>query len=120
VGFETQDAERKQIAIFRILGQCSEPVGARIISHKLKGQDIGLSEGVGRYHLKLIDERGFTEGVGRDGRLITQLSREELESVLASDEVGFVASEIESLTYQTDFDLGKLPRNLLRRSSLSP
>jgi HTH-type transcriptional regulator, global nitrogen regulator NrpRI len=116
VGFETQDVERKTIAILRILGQSSDPVGARIISHKLTGQGIELSERAVRYHLKLMDERGFTESVARDGRLITQLGREELESALVSDKVGFVASKIELLAYQTEFDLrkhkGKVPVNI--------
>ena len=116
MGFETQDVERKTIAILRILSQSSEPVGARVISHALKEQGIDLSERAVRYHLKLMDERGFTESVGRDGRLITQLGREELESALVSDKVGFVASKIELLAYQTDFDMdkcqGKVPVNV--------
>jgi hypothetical protein len=116
VGFETQDVERKTIAILRILSQSSEPVGARIISHELGGHGIELTERAVRYHLKLMDERGFTESVGRDGRLITQLGLEELESALVSDKVGLVASRIELLAYQTDFDInkhrGKIPVNI--------
>jgi repressor of nif and glnA expression len=116
VGFEIQDVERKTIAILRILSQSSEPVGARVISYNLKGQGIELSERAVRYHLKLMDERGFTESVGRDGRLITQLGLEELESALVGDKVGFVASKIELLAYQTEFDLdkrqGKVPVNI--------
>jgi repressor of nif and glnA expression len=116
MGFETQDVERKTTAILRILSQSSEPVGARVISHNLKEQGIELSERAVRYHLKLMDERGFTESVGRDGRLITQLGLEELESALVSDKVGFVASKIELLAYQTEFDLhkrqGKVPVNI--------
>lgn len=116
MGFETQDVERKTTAILRILSQSGEPVGARVISHNLKEQGIGLSERAVRYHLKLMDERGFTESVGRDGRLITQLGLEELESALVSDKVGFVASRIELLAYQTEFNLdnhrGKIPMNI--------
>jgi len=116
MGFETQDVERKTIAILRILGQSSGPVGARIVSHKLKAEGIELSERAVRYHLKLMDERGFTESVGRDGRLITQLGLEELESALVSDKVGFVASKIELLAYQTEFDpskrQGRVPVNI--------
>ena len=116
MGFETQDVERKTIAILRILGQSSEPVGARVISRNLKEQGIELTERAVRYHLKLMDERGFTESVGRDGRLITQLGLEELESALVSDKVGFVASKIELLAYQTEFDRhkrqGKIPVNI--------
>jgi repressor of nif and glnA expression len=116
MGFEIQDVERKTIAILRILSQSSEPVGARVISRNLKEQGIELTERAVRYHLKLMDERGFTESVGRDGRLITQLGVEELESALVSDKVGFVASKIELLAYQTDFNLtkhqGKVPVNI--------
>jgi repressor of nif and glnA expression len=116
VGFETQDVERKTIAILRILSQSNEPVGARIISHKLKGHGIELTERAVRYHLKLMDERGFTQSVGRDGRAITPLGREELENALVSDKVGLVASKIELLAYQTDFDInkrrGKIPVNI--------
>jgi repressor of nif and glnA expression len=116
VGFETQDVERKTIAILRILSQSSEPVGARVISRNLKDDGIELSERAVRYHLKLMDERGFTQSAGRDGRAITLLGREELESALISDKVGFVASKIELLAYQTDFDInkrrGKIPVNI--------
>jgi repressor of nif and glnA expression len=116
MGFETQDVERKTIAIMRSLRDSPEPLGARIISHQLKDHGIELSERAVRYHLKLMDERGFTESVGRNGRLITQLGREELESALVSDKVGFIASKIELLAYQTDFDLdrhqGKVPVNI--------
>jgi repressor of nif and glnA expression len=116
VGFETQDVERKTTAILRILSQSGEPVGARVVSRKLRGHGIELTERGVRYHLKLMDERGFTQSVGRDGRSITQLGIEELESALISDKVGFVASKIELLAYQTDFDTrkrrGKVPVNI--------
>jgi repressor of nif and glnA expression len=116
MGFETQDVERKTTAILRILSRSSEPIGARVISYKLKEQGVGLSERAVRYHLKLMDERGFTESVGRDGRLITQLGLEELQSALVGDKVGFVASKIELLAYQTDFDIakcqGRIPVNI--------
>jgi len=116
VGFETQDVERKTIAIMRILRDSPEPLGARVIAQSLKDHGVELGERAVRYHLKLMDERGFTESEGRDGRLITQLGREELESALVRDKVGFVASRIELLAYQTDFDIdkrqGKVPVNV--------
>jgi repressor of nif and glnA expression len=120
VGFETQDVERKAIAIMRILRGSPEPLGARVISHHLKDHGIELSERAVRYHLKLMDERGFTESVGRDGRLITQLGLEELESALVSDKIGFVASKIELLAYQTEFDLDKRQGNIPVNISFFP
>lgn len=113
---QPQEVERKVIAILRALSQSSEPLGARVISHHLQDYGIELGERAVRYHLKLMDERGFTQSVGRDGRLITQSGLEELESALVSDKVGFMASKIEILAYQTDFDIdnrrGKVPVNI--------
>jgi repressor of nif and glnA expression len=107
MGFEIQDVERKTVAILRILKNSMEPVGARVISHHLKDYGIELSERAVRYHLKLMDERGFTESIGREGRLITRPGVEELESALVGDKIGFVASKIEFLAYQTEFDIGR-------------
>ena len=116
MGFETQDVERKTIAIMRILKDSPEPLGARVISQGLKDHGVELGERAVRYHLKLMDERGFTQSEGRDGRLITQLGLEELDSALVSDKVGFVASKIEFLACQTDFNIvkrqGKVPVNI--------
>ena len=113
---QPQEVERKVIAILRALSQSTEPLGARVISHHLQDYGIDLGERAVRYHLKLMDERGFTQSVGRDGRLITQSGLEELESALVSDKVGFMASKIEILAYQTDFDIdnrrGKVPVNI--------
>ena len=116
MGFETQDVERKTIAIMKILRDSPEPLGARVIAQSLKDHGIELGERAVRYHLKLMDERGFTENMGRNGRSITKLGLEELQSALVSDKVGFVASKIELLAYQTDFDpdkrQGKVPVNI--------
>jgi len=113
---QAQEVERKVIAILRILRQSSEPIGARVISHHLNSQGIHLTERAVRYHLKILDERGFTENMGRDGRLITKLGLEELESALVSDKVGFVATKIELLACQAEFDVerrqGRVPVNI--------
>lgn len=117
---QTQEVERKVIAILRALSQSSEPLGARVISHHLKDYGIELSERAVRYHLKLMDERGFTQRMGRDGRLIKQSGLEELESALVSDKVGFVSSKIELLAYQTDFDIGNHQGNVPVNISFFP
>ena len=113
---QAQEVERKVIAILRILSQSNEPLGARVISHHLKNHGVELTERAVRYHLKLMDERGFTESMGRDGRLITRLGLEELESALVSDKIDFVAFKTELLAYQTELDMdkrqGKVPVNI--------
>ena len=107
IGTETQEVERKAIAILRTLNESQVPLGARVIAQRLKDLGVELGERAVRYHLKLMDERGLTELVGRDGRLIMERGVEELKSALVRDKVGFAISRIELLAFRTDFDLDK-------------
>jgi hypothetical protein len=99
--------ERKTIAILKVLRDSTEPLGAARIATHLKQQGIDLGERAVRYHLKLLDEKGQTELVGRDGRIITNVGIEELASALVGDKVGFAISRIEQLAFRTNFDLEK-------------
>ena len=116
IGIETQEVERKVLTILRILSTTSEPLGARVIARQLKDYGIDLTERTVRYHLKLMDERGLTQIVGRDGRLITGQGADELGSALVQDKVGFAISRIELLAFKTDFNLqthtGSIPTNV--------
>jgi repressor of nif and glnA expression len=104
IGAEVQDVKRKVIAILKVLQDSNEPLGARIIAQRLKSLGIELGERAVRYHLKIMDERGLTRLIGRDGRLITDAGAEELKSALVRDKVGFAISRIELLAFQTNFD----------------
>jgi repressor of nif and glnA expression len=116
IGTETQEVERKVLAILRILNDSKEPVGARLIAQRLKDYGIELNERTVRYHLKLTDERGLTQLIGRDGRLITERGVEEVSDALVRDKVGFAISRIELLSFRTDFNPdngdGSLPVNI--------
>ena len=116
MGFETQDVERKLLSILKVLSDCQEPLGARVIAQRLKGYGIELGERAVRYHLKLMDERGLTRLVGRDGRLLTEQGMEEVRSALVKYKVGFAISRIEILAFRTDFDIekrsGLIPANV--------
>jgi repressor of nif and glnA expression len=107
MGFETQDVERKVISILRILSDCQEPQGARVIAQRLRDHGVELGERAVRYHLKLTDERGLTRLVGRDGRILTGQGLEELNNALVKDKVGLAISRIELLAFRTDFDCSK-------------
>jgi len=104
IGSNSLDVERKVIAILRVLKESPEPLGARVIARQLKDCGIDLTERAVRYHLKLMDERGLTQAVGRDGRLITPLGVEELKNALVGDKVGSVINKIELLAFHTTFD----------------
>ena len=107
IGIETQEVERKGRLILKILNDSQEPLGARVIARQLKDHGVYLGERAVRYHLKLMDERGLTRLVSRDGRLITELGVEELGNALVRDKVGFAITRIELLAFRTDFDLDK-------------
>ena len=116
IGFETQEVERKELSILRILSDSKEPLGARVIARRLKDLGIELGERAVRYHLKLMDERGLTRTVGRDGRLITDPGIDELRNALVRDKVGFAISRIELLAFRTTFNskthTGSIPANV--------
>jgi repressor of nif and glnA expression len=107
IGVETQEVERKEHLILKILNDSPQPLGARVIARLLKDRGVYLGERAVRYHLKLMDERGLTRLVSRDGRLITEPGIEELGNALVRDKVGFAISKIELLALRTDFDWDK-------------
>jgi HTH-type transcriptional regulator, global nitrogen regulator NrpRI len=108
MGFETQDIERKVLAILSTLGDSREAVGSRIIAKRLKDRGVDLGERAVRYHLRLMDERGLTRLAGRrDGRTITELGQAELKKAMVSRKVGFALSRIEILAFRTNIDLDK-------------
>ncbi len=116
IGFETQEVKRKTLSILKVLNDSREPLGARIVASRLKDYGVELGERAVRYHLKLMDEQGLTQLIGRDGRLITENGVEELKSALVGDKVGFALSRIELLAFRTNFDLerhvGLIPVNI--------
>lgn len=120
MGFETQDVERKIFSILQVLKDSQEVVGARVIARRLKDHGIELGERAVRYHLKLMDERGLTQLIGRNGRLITDSGIEELKSALVNDKVGFAISRIELLAFRTDFDWDKRTGSVPVNISLFP
>ncbi len=109
------DAEGKLIAILKVLTESSEPLGSITIARRLGQEGIFLSERAVRYHLRIADERGFTQPGGRDGRMITPEGRQEVKEALAAAQLGFVREKLEMLAYQTTFDpekrAGQLPVN---------
>ncbi|MFC1971247.1 NrpR regulatory domain-containing protein [Chloroflexota bacterium] len=92
----------------KILSDVREPIGATVISRHLKDYGFELTERTVRYHLRLMDELGMTQLVGRrNGRLLTEKGSEEVKLALVSDKVGFAISKIETLAFRTTFDIEK-------------
>jgi repressor of nif and glnA expression len=98
------DTERKLISILKVLSESSEPLGSITIARELERYGIFLSERAIRYYLKITDERGYTQPMGRDGRMLTLQGLEELRIALAPDQVGFILDRLELLAFRTTFD----------------
>ena len=71
VQITSSDVERKIITILRVLSESSESLGSITIARELERYGIFLSERAVRYHLRITDERGYTQPLGRDGRILT-------------------------------------------------
>jgi repressor of nif and glnA expression len=112
------DAERKLISILKILDESSEVLGSIVIARKLEREGIFLSERAVRYHLRIADERGFTQPMGRDGRIITLAGHQEVKDALAPQQLGFVREKLEMLAFQTTFDPEKQTGQLSVNTSL--
>lgn len=113
-----QEVERKIVGILKILSKEKEPLGASLISRRLKDFGIDLSERAVRYHLRIMDERGLTEGHGKEGRIITEKGLEELDNALVSDKVGLVSAKIDTFSYLTSLDLERKTGNVVMNVSL--
>jgi repressor of nif and glnA expression len=98
------DTERKVITILKVLSESSEPLGSASIARELERYGIVLSERAIRYHLKITDESGYTQAMGRDGRMLTPQGMNELKIALAPDQVGFILDKLELLAFRTTFD----------------
>lgn len=109
------DTERKIVAILKVLSESSEPLGSITIARELERHGIFLSERAVRYHLRITDERGYTQPLGRDGRMLTPQGMEELSVALAPEQIGFIIEKIELLAFHTTFDpqkrTGQVPIN---------
>lgn len=98
------DSEPRMIEILRILSQQEKATGSKVIADELKEKGFNLGERAVRYHMQILDEKGYTEKKGYSGRVITKLGREKLEKGLIYDQVDFIYSKFEEMIYLTDFN----------------
>jgi hypothetical protein len=97
------ESEHRMIEILRVLSKQDQPTGSKLIADELKEKGFNLGERAVRYHMQILDEKGYTEKKGYSGRVITDLGREKLEKGLIYDQVDFIYSKFEEMIYLTDF-----------------
>lgn len=101
------------ISILKILDKENAVIGSREISKRLKLYGIDLTERAVRYHLKILDERGHTRVFGKEGRMITEKGRRELQNALVLEKASFVISKIDTLSYLTTLNLDTLEGDII-------
>jgi len=96
--------ERKLIEIMRVIHESDKPIGARAIADELNNRGYDIGERAVRYHLRILDERGFTRKHGYAGRTLTELGESEMNDALIGDRFGFVISRIEEMAFRTTYN----------------
>ncbi len=112
------DTERKIIAILKVLSDSPTPLGSSAIAHRLESEGLSLSPRAVRNHLRITDERGYTQPAGHDGRMITAKGMDEVREALALEQLGSVRDKLELLAFQTTFDPEKKAGQLTINTSL--
>jgi repressor of nif and glnA expression len=112
---------KTMLSILKILDANPDQIlGSGAISKQLKMHGVDLTERTVRYHLRILDERGFTKVFGKEGRMITPKGKEELSQASVSEKVGFIISKIETLSYLTNLDLEKNEGDIILNVSYFP
>ena len=94
----------KMMEILRILYNKNETLGAKVISEELNKRGYYLGERAVRYHMHILDEKGFTEKIGYRGRRITDKGLDELKKGLIYDQVDFTYSRFQEKMYNVSLD----------------
>ena len=111
------ESEHRMIEILRILNNHDKPIGSKVIANELRNKGYNLGERAVRYHMQILDEKGYTERKGYSGRIITDYGRMELEKGLIYDQVDFTFSKFEEKIYQTSFDYETKKGNVIVNTS---
>ena len=113
----SDETDYKMIEILRILNKKNDIMGAKAISYELNKKGYNIGERAVRYHMRILDEKGFTEKLGYSGRKITKTGKKELEKGLVYDQVEFIFSKVEENIYNTTLDKETQKGNIILTSS---
>ena len=111
------ESEHRMIEILRILNVQEKPIGSKVIADELKTKGYNLGERAVRYHMQILDEKGYTERMGYSGRQITELGRKKLDKGIIYDQVDFIYSKFEEMIYLTSFNYMNRAGNVVVNTS---
>lgn len=99
-----RETDKKMMEILRILAEHDKILGAKTIAEELKKKGYNLGERAVRYHMRILDEKGFTKRIGYSGRKITKKGLKEMEKGLVYDQVDFIFSKFEEMIHYTSLN----------------
>jgi repressor of nif and glnA expression len=103
---QTMDKKtRKRLAILDVLGTTDGPVSSRLIAEALQEEGQDISERTVRFYLRQLQDEGLTASVGRQGHMLTERGHAEHGASRLMERVGYMATQIDQMTYRMSFDL---------------
>jgi hypothetical protein len=115
----TTRSDRARLAILKALHDLDRPSGAARIAERLAALGTPLQPRTVRHYLGQLDEEGLTRFVSRrKGRSITQRGREELAHANVMEKVGFVAANVDNLSYRMSYDTETSAGTLIANAAL--
>jgi HTH-type transcriptional regulator, global nitrogen regulator NrpRI len=97
--------QQRNLAILSVFNGSSEAQTSAQITDVLVKQGHDLSERTVRLYLKELDTVGWTQNLGRRGRVITEEGRAKLGTFQTYSRVGLLSAKIDQMTYEMTFDL---------------
>jgi repressor of nif and glnA expression len=96
--------KKARVAVLRALSELDGPAGAARIAERLPGMGVQLQPRSIRLYLTELDREGLTTLTSRrEGRVITERGRAELERSDVVAKVGFVRGRIDTLGYRMTY-----------------
>lgn len=111
---------RVRLEILRLISQSENPVGADVLTAQLAKLGISISGPGVRYHLRVLDEQGFTTRFSTLGRLLTQKGWEELHRSLIDTRLQSALAKAEAVAHLVTFDMKEQRGEVAISTSLFP
>lgn len=100
---------RTRLEILRLVAELADmdnPVGAETLVAGLAERGIAITVDGVRWHLRFLDQQGFTRRVGTRGRMVTEAGWRELQRSLVDARMMYARARTETLAHQVTLDTG--------------
>ncbi len=94
--------------ILRLVAELESPVGAETLVAKLAERGIDITVDGVRWHLRVLDEQGFTNRVGPRGRVLTERGWRELRRSLVDARMTLSDAGVPENEDRNRTDMGEL------------